>query len=333
MSERLKIPCIPTRWRHTGTGTVTEEPTMAPPAIVSGREGDGGESPLMGDDISSSPSLETFVAPILLSLAKDARYVSQLSTLLSDVVRPYLPSSSNNINNNSSNNEERLDPEWTLLASILYVLFMLREGRSLGMEFTSLEFASTTSHNNGDSSGQGLWGALSTNNNKNSSKKVSSTALTLLRAVAFGMLYTIPPYLFRRAARGGWDEVRNLWTTLFHHGGGTIPRRNQHVNDERLRGSDRRRVFLEQRRLMTERSLHPQQHSTQSNSTTTTTTTDTPITNNSTDAESQQLDRTQSSLSPPLHHQNTSSLLVSPTARLDRIRHRLWSLLRVGSKY
>jgi hypothetical protein len=309
---------------------------MAPSDIISGREGEGAigeESPLMGDD-SSSLSLEMFVAPILLSLAKDARYVSQLSTLLSDVVRPYLPSSTST--SASNNPEERLDPEWTLLASILYVLFMFREGRSLGMEFTSLEFTSTTTtttHNNntnsGDSRGQGLWRALSPNNSKNSSKKLS-TALTLLRAVAFGMLYTIPPYLFRRAARGGWDEVRNLWTAImYQNGGGTIRRRNQHMNDERLRGIDRRRVFLEQRRLMTERSLHPQQHSTQSNSTTTTTT-DTASTN-ITEIDPHQLGRTQI-FRPPPHHQSTSSIVVPSRACLDRIRHRLWSLLRVGSK-
>lgn len=166
------------------------------------------------------------VAPTLLGLGKDDRYQSRLSSLISEVIAPYLKVSNNASNGISGSNEigvndqqpeDILEPEINLLSRIVFGIIMAREGKSLGLEYVGLQY-----------------------------KNRSSIKFRL-----FILLYIIRPYALDRVKRKGFDELKNARISLLP----SIFERNETIirNRDDLRGIDRRRLFEESRRRMLER--------------------------------------------------------------------------------
>ena len=170
------------------------------------------------------------VAPTLLGLGKDDRYQSRLSSLILEVIAPYL-----NVSNNTSNGtsgltiastheigvndqqpEDILKPEINLLSRIVFGIIMAREGKSLGLEFVGLQYKNRTS----------------------------------IKFRLFILMYILCPYALDRIKRKGFDELKNAKISFLP----SFFEKNETIrNRDDLRGPDRRRLFEESRRRMLER--------------------------------------------------------------------------------
>lgn len=247
------------------------------------------------------------VPDVLLSLAKDDRYVSEVFSLLSRAIVPFASiffvprrSSDRNraVNNNNSNRRrdfnaeetleddgklfiERIRPELNLLASILVYsatfLFYTRNfgggnqandvgvQRSIGMEALHLSYRLPPGENRRTALSQkaSLLRRM---------KEIISSKLFQMNAWhRLLFLQTVVPYVINRVGRGGWSQdLDGLVSTLLETCG--LRRMNEIAtdrpttreqaeqynesddsafrNDDMLRGSARRRLFLEQRRRM-----------------------------------------------------------------------------------
>ena len=192
------------------------------------------------------------VPDVLLSLAKDDRYIDELSMLLGRFIAPYAslcPQASSDPEDFGRRVLEKIRPELDLVASIIiysaaYVAFYIHGGgkilqistqndegvnqqRSLGMQSLNLAYRGEAKR----------WHALL-------------------------FLQTIAPYVIHRVGRGGWSkDLSGAVHIVMDQLGLTYPnpsvfRTNNTEeeedlrNDDRLRGSARRRLFLEQRRRM-----------------------------------------------------------------------------------
>ncbi|GFH60058.1 hypothetical protein CTEN210_16534 [Chaetoceros tenuissimus] len=170
------------------------------------------------------------VAPTLLGLGKDDRYQSRLSSLISEVIAPYLNVSNNTSNGTSRSNiaatheigvhdqqpEDILKPEINLLSRIVFGIIMAREGKSLGLEYVGLQYKKRTS----------------------------------IKFRLFILMYILCPYALDRIKRKGFDELKNAKISFLP----SFFEKNETIRDrDDLRGPDRRRLFEESRRRMLER--------------------------------------------------------------------------------
>ena len=257
------------------------------------------------------------VPDVLLSLAKDDRYISQLADMLSQVVVPFasmfVTSQRNNnttarssttptesqddafnddelIEDDGQRFIERIRPELNLLASIIvhsatFVFYTRQfredggesnsttEGvkkRSIGMESLNLAYEYPRKQ-------QGS--SVSMQQSKDIKIRHARDYLVKLMQIARGLilprhisrwhsllfLQTIVPYIIQRVGRGGWGkDLGGMSTDLLHVFGMssmqspamTRTSNNQGeedadvLNDDRLRGAARRRLFEAQRRSM-----------------------------------------------------------------------------------
>lgn len=225
------------------------------------------------------------VPDVLLSLAKDDRYISQITKLLSQSIVPitsvFFPSNPRNssshhiqrelIEDNGHKFLERIQPELHLLASILvhsaaFVLYTRQFGgafaennrgaavrRSIGMESLNLAFDFERKRPQ----------LVMNSNNLSIGDKFKASVIrafdyfSMDRWKSLLLLQTIVPYLIQRAGRGGWSkDLGEITSSLFGCCGGgarlgTVENDEVDIrNDDRLRGTARRRLFEEQRRRM-----------------------------------------------------------------------------------
>ena len=229
--------------------------------------------------IPSSP-----VPDVLLSLAKDDRYISQITKLLSQSIVPitsvFFPSNPRNssshhiqrelIEDNGHKFLERIQPELHLLASILvhsaaFVFYTRQFGgafaennrgaavrRSIGMESLNLAFDFERKRPQ----------LVMNSNNLSIGDKFKASVIrafdyfSMDRWKSLLLLQTIVPYLIQRAGRGGWSkDLGEIASSFFGCCGGarlgTVENDEADIrNDDRLRGTARRRLFEEQRRRM-----------------------------------------------------------------------------------
>lgn len=257
------------------------------------------ETPSTEDDSSSTAP----VPDVLLSLAKDDRYISQITALLGQSVvslaSVLFPRQRRRITdrNNFDSQEiidddgrrfiERIQPELYLLASVIvhsatFVFYTRNFGntsvgnnggvrRSMGMESLNLAY---TSPKNGDSTIKSIGGVSMNPSVGLHGNRMKKLLIRVFNAVSVDrwqlllFLQTVIQYLIQRAGRGGWskDLGEILSTALqclgWHDGTRLDDRASNGVhrgevahddtirNDDRLRGSQRRRLFEEQRRRM-----------------------------------------------------------------------------------
>jgi hypothetical protein len=268
----------------------------------------GGGGAVTTTTATTTTSASAPVPDVLLSLAKDDRYVSELSSLIARVVAPFasiFPSSSSSsssglrardrvggVREMTSDDDdddgrrlvERIRPELDLLASVIvhsaaYVSCYARGGnfghdesaarRSLGMESLNLAYRYPAKEGGGVDSPP----SSTTLTARGRKERLADRSVGLLpswkvnRWHALLFLQSVVPYIVQRVGRGGWSK--DLGGTVYNlleqiglvgivypvHAGS----RTNHVgdddgsalrNDDRLRGSARRRLFLEQRRRM-----------------------------------------------------------------------------------
>jgi peroxin-10 len=159
----------------------------------------------------------TVIPDTLLAAAKDRRYVNTLTNLLSEVVSPYYYVTQSSLGSTVEEAASCLRPEISLLARLLHSYIVMKEGKSLGLDHLGLGYSQYA-----------------------------------LRIRVFALLYTIPPYIIERAGRNGWNDLRNIRSSL------SLIRktsRGNTVEREQLRGGDRRRVYEEMRQRMLQRAL------------------------------------------------------------------------------
>ena len=278
-------------------------------STVDGVGGGGAMTTTTATTTATTTSASAPVPDVLLSLAKDDRYVLELSSLLARVVSPLAsvlqPSSSSSgvrasdrvgggrgedrdagrgMTTSHDNDEgvrlvERIQPELDLLASAIvhsaaFVSCYARGGdcfgrptgdddgairRSLGMESLNLANLYPAKDNRGRN------GSVIENFADRSAGISPSWKANRWHALLF--LQTVVPYIVRRVGRGGWSKDLGgpMYNLLEHIGlvgivhpvhAGSITNNagaedgSALRNDDRLRGSARRRLFLEQRRRM-----------------------------------------------------------------------------------
>ena len=299
------------------------ETRLLPQVNDGGAVGEGGLSRLAASTVdglggggamtttaTTTSSASAPVPDVLLSLAKDDRYVSELSSLLARVVAPLAsvfpssPSSSGvrardrvgggrgedrDVGRGMAISDdgdegvrlvERIRPELDLLASVIvhsaaFVSCYARGGggvgrpsgdddgairRSLGMESLNLTNHYPAKEGRGRNERSVIRSYVGRSAGISPSWKAN-------RWHAFLFLQTVVPYIVRRVGRGGWSEDLGdpIYTFLEHiglagivhpvHDGSTTNNAGADDgsalrNDDRLRGSARRRLFLEQRRRM-----------------------------------------------------------------------------------
>ncbi len=158
----------------------------------------------------------------LLGFAKDRRYVTNLTNLLSDAISPHYYVTSTSISQGTGSippgadeTSSCLRPEIGLLARILHACIVVNEGKSLGLDHLGLGYPQFA-----------------------------------LRIRIFSLLYAICPYILERARRNGWNDLGNIRSSLSlalgMRDGGTVP-------IEQLRGVERRRIYEEMRQRMLQR--------------------------------------------------------------------------------
>lgn len=226
--------------------------------------------------ISPSPH----VSDILLSMAKDGRYLSYFVDLFMDALLPWLTTTSTSATTTTttaSHNEQRqitrmrniknllhrkFRPELELICSLLLYKFVYMEfGSTIGMEHVGIKvvpFSSSSTHHHSNYS----------NNNRYMSSCSSINIVTVFRALC----YLLPPYFIRKLAlcspsqqqqqssppssifTDGWKE---LYSMLFEDQSqldiNDTNNNNSSENLENLRGSARQQAFLQQRQRMLER--------------------------------------------------------------------------------
>mmetsp|Transcript_32830 Transcript_32830/g.69053 ORF Transcript_32830/g.69053 Transcript_32830/m.69053 type:complete len:656 (+) Transcript_32830:34-2001(+) len=294
-------------------------------AVVGNNSG-GGLSQLAMSMIGGGGGSATMPAPVpdvLLSLAKDNRYISEVASLLSQVAVPFasiflLPrrggdgrnrsgTSSMSTSRRSSENYngddifeddgerfiERIRPELNFLASMIvhsatFIFYTRNFGyiagannnsgiikRSLGMESLNLAYRYPVKKRS-DSATLMSTSVKQSNNKRNIFRDYlmmifPSWKINQWHRLLF--LQTMVPYIIQRVGRGGWSkDLGGLFSTLLDRCGmghirlSTLSAREisnrtgneQRIeedslaprNDDRLRGSARRRLFDEQRRRM-----------------------------------------------------------------------------------
>lgn len=190
------------------------------------------------------------VPDVLLSLAKDDRYIDELSTMLGSVIVPYASLcpqvSSDDPEDFGRRVLEKIRPELDLLASIIIY---------------SATYVECYIHGGGNK----LQSLTQNDEGANQRRSVGMESLNLAyrgeakRWHALLFLQTIAPYVIHRVGRGGWSKDLGEAAHIVMDRLGLAPavfRTNNTEededlrNDDRLRGSARRRLFLEQRRRM-----------------------------------------------------------------------------------
>ena len=223
----------------------------------------------------STPS-QAPVPDVLLSLAKDDRYISRITELLAQSIGPLASvflEARDILHDDGQPFMERIRPELQLFASAMvhsaaFVYYTRQFGinhnprvarRSIGMESLNLAY----SFGEVSSSPHVAMSPLIGRRVKHCFLRVF--ALDRWQVLLF--LQTVVSYLMDRAGRGGWSkdwgEIRNACLRSFgwnvvRHGGFTTNDDPSSVdeeedafrNDDRLRGSARRRLFEAQRRRM-----------------------------------------------------------------------------------
>jgi len=175
----------------------------------------------MNESESESSQINT-VAPaaLLLGLEKDERYRQSLSSLISNVVTPYLNTSpTNTTSTGAARRPDQIDglkPEINLLVRIIHAVVLSKEGTSLGLEYVGLRYHQKKS----------------------------------FRLRIFVVVYVLFPYISDRASRTGWKDLMNVKISFPMLMKKCCP---AHVEREQLRGEDRRRLFEESRQRMLNR--------------------------------------------------------------------------------
>jgi hypothetical protein len=232
------------------------------------------------ENVTVSPA---HVPDVLLSLAKDDRYIFQIITLLSECIVPItsvlFPSNPTNgssrhverelIEDNGQKFLERIQPELHLLASVLvhsaaFIFYTRRFGdaflqsndsavvkRSIGMESLNLAYDFGRKRPQLVVDSKFPIGARI-----KASLLRASSSVSIDRWQSLLLFQTIIPYLIQRAGRGGWSkDLGEIASSFFGCYGGTRLGTEESddadiLNDDRLRGSARRRLFEAQRRQM-----------------------------------------------------------------------------------
>lgn len=193
------------------------------------------------------------VPDVLISLAKDDRYIDELSTMLGLVIAPYAclctQASSDDPEDFGRRVLEKIRPELDLVASIIIY---------------SATYVACYIHGGGKI----LQRSIQNDDGVNQRRSVGMESLNLAyrggakRWHALLFLQTIAPYVIHRVGRGGWSKdlggaVHIVMDRLgLAYPTSSVLRTNNTEeeedlrNDDRLRGSARRRLFLEQRRRM-----------------------------------------------------------------------------------
>jgi len=193
------------------------------------------------------------VPDVLLSLAKDDRYIDELSTMLGSVIVPYASLcpqvSSDDPEDFGRRVIEKIRPELDLLASIIIY---------------SATYVGCYIHGRGNK----LQNLTQNDEGANQRRSVGMESLNLAysgeakRWHALLFLQIIAPYIIHRVGRGGWSKdlggavhIVMDWLGLAYPTPSVFRTNNTEEdedlrNDDRLRGSARRRLFLEQRRRM-----------------------------------------------------------------------------------
>ncbi|KAL7528705.1 hypothetical protein ACHAWF_002671 [Thalassiosira exigua] len=277
----------------------------------SSADADGGPSRIFASAIGGGGGAAAATAPVpdvLLSLAKDDRYISEVTSLLSQVAVSFAslflpprrgdggspnrrggPSSASAsrrigeeiLDDGGRRFVERLRPELTLLASFLvhsatFVCCSRNFGdslggrdvsiqRSLGMESLNLGYRYPARKSDALSSSSTPSERMHPSNGSRKHASVVSSSWGINRWHVLLFFQTIVPYVLNRVGRGGWSrDLGGLRSTLMARvfprpienniGTGNGDTREgedtQLRNDDRLRGSARRRLFDEQRRRM-----------------------------------------------------------------------------------
>lgn len=236
---------------------------------------------LQQSDAAATPTIDTSapVPDVLLSLAKDDRYISHISTLLAQSLVPLASVILPNRRSNTMTNEimqddgqrfvERIKPELHLVASILvhsatFVFYTRQFGdavtnnkrgikRSIGMESLNLDYDFPKSKRRASAS------TLSGRSRVKESMMRVLNSISIDRWQSLLLLQTIVPYLIQRAGRGGWSkDLGEILSSIAECCGfsstrlgiSSIDASINVRNDDRLRGSARRELFEAQRRRM-----------------------------------------------------------------------------------
>lgn len=234
------------------------------------------------------------IPDILLSQAKDDRYISDVSSLLSQIAsvcifplcrdrrnshsgapstiattrttQNYYGGGDDDIDDDHEQHHfiHRLLPELNLLASIIVhstaLIYYRNENRStLGMESLNLEYRMPATNQKKELSYPSKLSSIVQSFRNSFMRTVPSSLRNVNHFQQMVFLQTIVPYILQRVSRGGWiEDLRGL-----------IPARSEIIinnvggaertlrNDERLRGSARRRLFEEQRRQMLQSNSTP----------------------------------------------------------------------------
>jgi hypothetical protein len=205
-------------------------------------------------DVSAELMPNTAPVPdVLLSLAKDDRYIDELSTILGRVIVPYASlctqTSFDDPEDFGRRILEKIRPELDLLASIIIY---------------SATYVACYIHGRGEN----LHSSIQNDEGANQRRSVGMESLNLAyrgeskRWHALLFLQTIAPYVIHRVGRGGWSKdlggaahIVMDWLGLAYPNSSVFRTNNTEEdedlrNDDRLRGSARQRLFLEQRRRM-----------------------------------------------------------------------------------
>jgi len=169
-----------------------------------------------------------------------------------------------------------IQPEVSLLARLFHAYIIFKSDRSIGQEYLYLSYRNNTHgtyRTNRTKKVRGnTWGKMDDVN-------VTHESNVDIRKYVFVLLYTISPYLIQRAGRGGWDELKTLlhqcWIRArrramigagqgeeiysVQSGGSSNNPQPLSLQQDRLRGIDRRQAYEEMRRRMIERSIEEEE--------------------------------------------------------------------------
>jgi hypothetical protein len=246
------------------------------------------------DDIMQSIAPAAPIPDILLSQAKDDRYISEVSSLLSQIASVCLfplfsdrrrssssgsgaPYTATPVTTSTGGDDEddddnhgkhhfihRILPELNLLASIIvhssaFICYNRATGNGTVQQSTlGMESLNLVSHRD-----IATWKKRERSSSSNISSILHSVRDRFMEVCSpsswnvnhfqfFIFLQTIVPYILQRVHRGGWlEDLRGLIPVNRSERINDIGEEERVLrNDERLRGSARRRLFDEQRRQM-----------------------------------------------------------------------------------
>ncbi|KAK1745216.1 peroxisome biogenesis factor 10 [Skeletonema marinoi] len=211
--------------------------------------------PPIGGSNTSAGEASAPVPDVLLSLAKDDRYVSEVFSLLSQAIVPFasiffVPRRSSDrfgrgiLEDDGKQFIERIRPELNLLASILvqsatFVFYTRNLGggaqvndvgvqRSIGMEALNLSYRLPHGKNRGTALSQNVSVLRRVKN------RMISTLFQMNAWHRLLFLQTVVPYIINRVGRGGWSQDLNgLISTLLETCG--LRRPNEIATDRTIR--------------------------------------------------------------------------------------------------